>query len=109
MYYAIHKGIRLSLRRLEGSACPAIFEIFSALDCKFSKILPGIHRHLLCKPCIVKGKYGSFPMTEGLRLLTPDGLCSPDLEHNMDKNLVGMMHRVNEPEPFQLESLMQMN
>ena len=48
-------------------------------------------------------------MIEGLQILTPDGLCSPDLEHNMDKNLVGMMQTVNEPEPFQLESLMKMN
>ena len=106
--YAIHKGIRLSLKPIKGHIRKAMFEIFSKLDTMFMLNLEGVQRCLLCRECTFEGNYGSFPLTEGIQLQSTNGLCRPPLEHKIEKNLAEMMQRAQEPEPFKLESLMKM-
>ena len=105
--YAIHKGIRISLKPTKGQIHGAMFEIFSLLDSKFMLNLQGVQRCLLCRECTFEGNYGSFPLTEGIQLQSTNGLCRPPLEHYIEKNLAEMMQRAQQPEPFKLESLME--
>ena len=106
--YAIHRGIRVSLRPVKGQICEAMFEILSMLDAKFTLNLQGFQRCQFCRQCTAEGKYGYFPLKEGMQLQSTDGLCCPNQEHTMDESLVEIMQGAQEPEPFQLNSLMEM-
>ena len=85
-----------------------MFEILFVLDSKFTLNLQGIQRCQLCKHCTDEGKYGFFPLKGGIWLHSTNGLCRPHLEHTMDESIVEIMQRVQEPEPFQLKSLMEL-
>ena len=107
--YAIHRGIRVSLRPVNGKICEAMFEILSMVNAKFTLNLEQeVQSCQFCRQCTAEGKYGYFPLNEGMQIQSTDGLCRPHLEHTMDKSLVEIMQRAQEPEPFQLKSLMGM-
>ena len=105
-FFAIHRGIRISLRPIIGPVSEAVFEILSELDSRFALNLQDMQRCQICKQCIEEGKYGYFPLENGIKLKSSTRLCSPNLEHAMDKNLVRIMQKSLDPEPFQLQPLM---
>jgi GTPase SAR1 family protein len=105
-FYAIHRGIRISLRPKNGSVCDAMVEILSKLDSKFTRTMENVQRCLPCKQCILDGKYGYFLLEEGMRLPSANSRCSQNLQHTMEETLIEIMQRAEQPEPFQLEPLM---
>merc|ERR1711971_450142 len=104
--YAIHRGIRISLRPKASVCADATIKILSKLDSKFTSNLENVQMCLPCKKCILDGKYGYFPLEEGVRLQSAHSRCSQNFEHTMDEASIEIMQRAAEPEPFQLEPLM---
>ena len=103
--FARHRGIKVMLKQAQGPVSKALFEILQELDGNFSLDLQSVHRCLLCRLCLNEGEHGFFPLEEGITMKSAHERCSR-LKHQVDKDLVDMMEQCHEPEPFQLESLM---
>jgi len=104
---AMHRGIRISLRPKTGSVSAATVKILKMLDSKFTSNFKHLQRCVPCKKCIIDGKYGYFPLEEGMRLSSAHSRCSQNLEHTMDERLIEIMQKAQEPESFQLKPLME--
>ena len=74
------------LKRVEGPVSGAIFEILRVLDAKFSLDRQSMNRCQFCKMCLLDGKYGYFPLKEGIQITSAHVRCSR-LKHSMDKSL----------------------
>ena len=80
------------LKRVEGPVSGAIFEILRVLDAKFSLDRQSMNRCQFCKMCLLDGKYGYFPLKEGIQITSAHVRCSR-LKHSMDKSLYEIMDK----------------
>ena len=93
------------LKKAKGPVSKGLFEILIELDRKFSLDVGSVHRCQLCRLCLNEGEHGFFPLEEGMRMKSSHERCSRR-KHQVDKALVDLMDQCHEPEPFQLQSLM---
>ena len=106
-FFAIQRGIRISLRPTSGLVSEAVFEILSKVDSRFALNLKNMQKCMVCKHCFIKGNHGYFPLTD--QLWPKTNRCSPNLEHTLEKSLLRLIEKSFDPEPFKLQSLMDMD
>jgi len=97
--HAVHKGVRIHIKRNDGKITSGIIEILYELDKLITKVLPSASRKLICKECNVEDR-GYFLLNEAFEP-DIDKTCGNNHTFNNDfKNLFEKM------EPFCLNQLM---
>ena len=105
---AIHKALRIYLKKSEGNLSPGSIEVLMELDKYLTADMTAVSREVMCKECLRGGARGAFSLTENFQLSLGRSLCSGRgrYKHHLDTHIKTNFETKKEKKPFSLDKLM---